>query len=90
MATNTIKIKFCNKCKWFSRAVWIMQEIFNTYENDISKYELVPADHGLFEIYCNENLIFSRKEESGFLEIKIIKQRIRDVIDPNRELGHNE
>ena len=34
------------------------------------------------------NLIFSRKQENGFVDVAIIKQRIRDLIDPDRNLGH--
>ena len=39
---------------------------------------------------CNDQLVFSRLEEGGFIEIKNIKKRIRDLIDPSRGLGHND
>ncbi len=49
---------------------------------------LVPSESGVFDITCNESLIFSRKQENGFVDVAIIKQRIRDLIDPDRNLGH--
>jgi len=87
---NTIKIYFCTKCGWLARAAWMAQEIINTFSSDISSLNLVPSDSGRFEIWCNDKLIFSRLEEGGFLEIKSIKIRIRDLIDPDRALRHND
>ena len=85
---NYIEIKFCPKCKWLSRATWISQELLNTFESDLSSVTLVPSESGVFDITCNGNLIFSRKQENGFVDVAIIKQRIRDLIDPVRNLGH--
>lgn len=83
-----IEIKFCPKCKWLSRATWISQELLSTFESDLSSITLVPSESGVFDITCNQSVIFSRKEENGFIDIAIIKQRIRDLIDPGRSLGH--
>ena len=44
--------------------------------------------HGKFEIFCDKQAIFLRHEEGKFIEIKEIKKRIRDLIDPERSLGH--
>tara|TARA_B100001057_G_scaffold170411_1_gene171182 strand:+ start:2655 stop:2876 length:222 start_codon:yes stop_codon:yes gene_type:complete len=65
-------------------------EILNTFNNDIDSLALVPSDGGKFEIWCNDIIIFSRTEEGCFIEIKEIKVRIRDQIDPQRSLGHSE
>ena len=83
-----IEIKFCPKCKWLSRASWISQELLSTFESDLSSVTLVPSESGVFDITCNQSLIFSRKEENSFIDVAIIKQRIRDLIDPDRNLGH--
>ena len=70
------------------RAAWIAQEIINTYANDLQSVNLVPGEDGKFEIYCNKQEIFLRHKEGKFIEIKEIKKRIRDFIDPERLLGH--
>jgi selenoprotein W-related protein len=49
---------------------------------------LHPDTGGRFEIHCNNRLIWERKQEGGFPDAKQLKQRIRDVIDPERDLGH--
>jgi len=70
------------------RAAWMAQEIINTYFTDIQSVNLVPGEDGRFEIYCNKQAIFLRHQEGKFIEIKEIKKRIRDFIDPERSLGH--
>jgi predicted Rdx family selenoprotein len=37
-----------------------------------------------------EVLIWDRKIDGGFPEAKVLKQRIRDYIDPKRDLGHSD
>lgn len=49
---------------------------------------LHPGSGGIFEVWVNEKRIWSRKEQGGFPEIKVLKQLVRDEIDPERSLGH--
>ncbi|KAH9868592.1 hypothetical protein J1614_007664 [Plenodomus biglobosus] len=35
-------------------------------------------------------LLWDRKSEGGFPETKVLKQKVRDHIDPNRDLGHSD
>lgn len=35
-------------------------------------------------------LLWDRKSEGGFPETKVLKQRVRDCIDPARDLGHSD
>ena len=84
---NVIKIVFCSQCGWLTRSTWMAQEIFITFSKDIDSLSLVPSDGGRFEIWCNGQVIFSRATEKKFIEIKV---RIRNLIDPNRSLGHND
>ncbi|KAL5390945.1 hypothetical protein DPSP01_001442 [Paraphaeosphaeria sporulosa] len=35
-------------------------------------------------------LLWDRKAEGGFPETKVLKQRVRDRIDPKRDLGHSD
>lgn len=33
-------------------------------------------------------ILWDRKTEGGFPEVKELKRRVRDIIDPSRDLGH--
>lgn len=55
------------------------------------------ASAGKFRIYLlatagatKLDLIWDRKTQSGFPEMRILKQKIRDVINPSVSLGHSD
>ena len=66
------------------------QELLNTFSQVINELKLVPSSGGVFEIYVNDKLIWSRKEMEGFPEIKKLKQLVRDEIAPEMDLGHTD
>ena len=72
------------------RASWLSQEFINTFKSDISSVNLVPDSNGKFEIRCSDILIFSRKKEGKFIDLKLMKQRIRDIVNPSMNLGHSD
>jgi selenoprotein W-related protein len=49
---------------------------------------LIPSTGGQFEILVNDELVWERKRDGGFPGPKELKQKIREVIDPERDLGH--
>lgn len=85
-----IEIEYCTQCRWLLRAAWVAQELLTTFDSDIQSLSLVPGTGGIFEVRLNGALIFSRKAEGRFPESKELKQLIRDIIDPERSLGHSD
>ncbi|KAF9735447.1 hypothetical protein PMIN04_009475 [Paraphaeosphaeria minitans] len=45
---------------------------------------------GVGETETETVLLWDRKAEGGFPEPKVLKQRVRDWIDPGRDLGHSD
>ena len=70
------------------RAGWMGQELLSTFGTDLGAVTLVPGTGGVFEIRCDDETIWERKRDGGFPDIKTLKQRVRDSIDPGRDLGH--
>ena len=67
------------------------QEFLTTFENELSGVTLKPSEtNGQYIIHVNDKKIFDRKEYGGFPEIKELKQMIRDVVSPGRDLGHTD
>lgn len=85
-----IVITYCTQCQWLLRAAWLAQELLSTFSDDLGKVSLVPASGGTFHITCDGTQIWERKLDGGFPEAKELKQRVRDHIDPQRDLGHND
>ncbi|GGF47080.1 hypothetical protein GCM10011339_39510 [Echinicola rosea] len=70
------------------RAAWMGQELLTTFEGELEELSLRPGRGGIFEITANGQLIWSRKEKGRFPEITELKQLVRDVIAPDKSLGH--
>ncbi|GEK10730.1 SelT/SelW/SelH family protein [Pseudoalteromonas sp. McH1-7] len=88
MNKPTITIHYCVLCQWMLRATWLAQELLSTFSDDLQQVALVPASKGVFEIYYDNTLIWCRKADGGFPEAKILKRKVRDLLDPSRDLGH--
>jgi selenoprotein W-related protein len=86
--TNRVDIHYCTGCRWLLRSAWMAQELLTTFEGELDSLALHPGEGGIFEVWVNEKRIWSRKEQGGFPEIKVLKQLVRDEIDPERSLGH--
>lgn len=87
---NHVEIKYCTLCRWLLRSSWMAQELLTTFEEEITALTLKPGSGGIFEVRVNDNLVWSRKEEGRFPEITELKQRVRDVVAPDRDLGHSD
>lgn len=85
-----IDIYYCRQCNWMLRSTWLCQELLHTFSEEIDTVSLHPDTGGRFEIWCNDRQIWERKQDGGFPEAKVLKQRVRDVIDPERDLGHSD
>lgn len=66
------------------------QELLVTFDQELSELTLKPGTGGIFEVWANDNLVWSRKAEGRFPEITELKQLVRDCIAPNKELGHSD
>ena len=84
-----VEIEYCTRCRWLLRAGWMAQEILSTFEDAVGEVALVPnAAGGVFEVRVGDAVVWSRKREGRFPDIAELKQRVRDVVAPERDLGH--
>ncbi|MFN8443358.1 MAG: SelT/SelW/SelH family protein [Caldilineaceae bacterium] len=85
-----VQIRYCTQCRWLLRAAWMAQELLTTFEAELEEVVLAPGSGGIFEVRVDEELIWSRKEQGRFPDIKELKQIVRDRIAPGRDLGHTD
>ncbi|UYP18509.1 SelT/SelW/SelH family protein [Rhodococcus sp. Z13] len=83
-----VAITYCTQCKWLLRAGWMAQELLNTFGTDLGEVALVPGTGGVFRVVVDDTTVWDRKEDKGFPDIATLKQRVRDIVDPTRDLGH--
>lgn len=87
---HQVEIEYCTQCRWLLRSAWLAQELLTTFEQDLAGVNLMPGTGGILDVRLNGQLLFSRKTTGRFPESKELKQLIRDVIDPQRDLGHSD
>ncbi|MDO4636062.1 MAG: SelT/SelW/SelH family protein [Lautropia sp.] len=88
-SSHAITIRYCTLCHWLLRAGWMAQELLSTFGTDLGGgVTLLPDTGGVFQIHCGDTLVWDRRRDGGFPDIKTLKQRVRDLIDPARDLGH--
>jgi selenoprotein W-related protein len=90
LAKPRVEIVYCTQCRWLLRAAWMAQELLTTFADDLGEVALVPGKGGVFDVRASEELIWSRQAKGRFPDIKELKQRVRDVIAPHKDLGHSE
>jgi len=83
-----ITIRYCTRCNWLLRAGWIAQELLQTFGEDLGEVALIPGSGGIYEIAVDGRVIWDRKADGGFPGPRDVKQRLRDIIAPERDLGH--
>ncbi len=83
-----VAITYCVQCNWLLRAGWMAQELLSTFKDDLGEVALIPASGGAFRIEADGVLLWERVRDGGFPDVKALKQRVRDRLDPGRDLGH--
>jgi len=82
-----LSIEYCTQCRWLPRAVWVAQELLGTFEADLAEVALVPGHGGVFVVRVDGEPVWDRATQ-GFPEPTALKRAVRDLVDPDRDLGH--
>lgn len=100
-----VSILYCVKCNWVLRAAWYQQELLQTFtskastveESGINSIILRPSFvSGTFKVLVKLSehsewiQVWDRVENGGFPEAKALKQAIRNIVSPNKNLGHSD
>jgi selenoprotein W-related protein len=86
-----VSLTYCRLCGWLLRASWMGQELLTTFADELGSVTLIPDQTGgVFEVRLDGALIWSRKEQGRFPDIKELKQLVRDRIAPEHDLGHSD
>lgn len=83
-----VTIVYCRQCNWLLRAAWMAQELLSTFSEHLGEVALVPSSGGAFRIEVGAELVWERTRDGGFPDAKTLKQRVRDCVQPDLDLGH--
>lgn len=67
------------------------QELLSTFEGQLGEVALRPSEvAGTFVVWLDGCMVWCRKRDGGFPELKVLKQKVRDVVSPQKSLGHSD
>lgn len=86
-----ITIVFCLRCKWNLRSAWYLQELLQTFGEELGEVSLVPGPVGTFKVLGYKNssneeseiVIWDRSLDGGFPDSKYLKQRVKEMLFDN-------
>jgi selenoprotein W-related protein len=89
---HSLSIEYCTGCRWMLKSFWLAQELLTTFENDLQAVTIIPSStKGIFAVKLDGNeLLWDRKEQGGFPSPKGLKQIVRDMVRPDKFLGHSD
>lgn len=91
MSKPIVSIEYCPKCGWMLRSAYMAQELLTTFTEEVGGVLLKPSETGgAFVVRIDNVILFDRKDKGRFPEIKELKQMVRDVISPQKSLGHSD
>eukprot|EP00804_Cyclotella_cryptica_P021544 CCRYP_005838-RA/>CCRYP_005838-RA protein AED:0.29 eAED:0.29 QI:100/1/1/1/0/0/2/894/310 len=98
-----ISIEYCSACQWMLRSSWIAAELLTTFskESKLASVALVPqspplSPGGIFRVLskrgtrAESTVLWDRSIAGRFPEAKEVKQLVRDVVNPEKDLGHSD
>ena len=97
-----ISIEYCSGCQWMLRSTWVASELFTTFarEKKMASITLLPkspplSPGGIFRVISKtdlnvEKVLWDRSIEGRFPEAKEVRQAVRDVVNPDKDLGHSD
>jgi len=88
MPAPRVLITYCTQCRWLLRAQWYAGELLTTFAEELGEVALAPATGGIFRIDVDGEPVWNRKRDGGFPEITELKRRVRDLVAPEKSLGH--
>ncbi|WP_141014772.1 SelT/SelW/SelH family protein [Nocardioides sambongensis] len=93
-AGPVITIRYCVDCRWLLRAQWYAGELLQTFADEVGGVLVAPASGAMFRIDVDgpdgPRTVWNRKTDGGFPEIGELKRRVRDLVAPEKPLGHTD
>ena len=91
-ALPRVTLTYCTQCRWLARSAWMAQELLTTFHRELSEVALRPSTDGTgtFLVHVDDALVWDRREQRRFPEITELKRLVRDLVAPDKPLGHSD
>lgn len=90
-SSPSISIFYSTESKYLARSVFYSLELLSTFP-ELRAFTLIPnrvQKHG-FKIMVDDDVIWNTSTMARFPKAPELKQLVRDLINPNKSLGHSD
>jgi selenoprotein W-related protein len=79
---SKVRITYCLPCRYQAKAVQDADALLKEFGSRIEKLELVPGEHGVYDVAVDDEVVYSIEQEHRFPEIGDLVERIRGKVSP--------
>mgnify|MGYP001773264954 CR=1 FL=1 len=72
-----VKIIYCRPCGFQSKAIKLANDILSELGYAGVAVKIIPGNNGIFDVYVDDKLVFSRHKEKRFPEVNEIINAIK-------------
>ncbi|HEY7588421.1 MAG TPA: Rdx family protein [Thermoplasmata archaeon] len=75
-----VTIRYCVPCRYLRKAVEDAEAILAAYGLRLESLDLVPGDHGVYDVVVDGRVVFSIDQEMRFPQTQELIDRIRPFV----------
>ena len=72
-----VRITYCVPCRYRAKAIQDGNALLEEFGRSLDALELVPGDHGVYDVSVDGALVYSLNEEYRFPETSVMIERVR-------------
>jgi selenoprotein W-related protein len=73
---SKIRITYCLPCRYQAKAVQDADALLKEFGSQIETLELVPGEHGVYDVSVDDEIVYSIEQEHRFPDIPDLIQRV--------------
>lgn len=77
---KSVRIKYCQPCGYMPKAFELAKNILDAHGMSYNKnlsVSMEPGDHGIFDIFIDDEIVFSKEKEGRWPENSEIVDRLK-------------
>lgn len=82
-----VLIRYCLPCRYQAKAIQDADAILKEFGAELSALQLVPGDHGVYDVELDGDLVFSLDKAERFPEASELIQTLRARMKPRTSRG---
>ncbi len=80
-----VTITYCVPCRYQFKAIQDADAILKEFGQRLSALQLIPGDHGVYDVAVDGKVVFSLDDEEHFPETAKLVETVRNTLGPAKK-----